>query len=69
MSIVSELDMQCGNTKQKELAILIRQDLEKRQLLEEARKLEASYKMQLTNSRDNGIETQEENIVLDFDEQ
>ena len=69
MSIVSELDMQCGNTKQKELAILIRQDLEKRQLLEEARKLEASYKMQLTNSRDNGIETQEENIGVDFDEQ
>ena len=69
MSIVSELDMQCGNTKQKELAILIRQDLEKRQLLEEARKLEASYKMQLANSRDNGIETQEENIGVDFDEQ
>ena len=67
MFIVSELDMQCGNIKQKELAVLIRQDLEKRQLLEEARKLEDSYKMQLVNSRDNGIETKEENIGVDFE--
>ena len=67
MFIVSELDMQCGNIKQKELADLIRQDLEKRQLLEEARKLEDSYKMQLVNSRDNGIETKEENIGVDFE--
>ena len=40
MSIISELDIQCGNAKQKELAILIRQDLEKRKALQEAKKLE-----------------------------
>ena len=48
MSIISELDIQCGNKKQQELAILIRQDLEKRKALQEARKLEQEYEKQLS---------------------
>lgn len=48
MSTISELDIQCGNKKQQELAILIRQDLEKRKSLQEARKLEQEYEQQLS---------------------
>lgn len=48
MSIISELDIQCGNKKQQELAILIKQDLEKRKALQEARKLEQEYEQQLS---------------------
>lgn len=40
--------MQCGSKKQKELAILIKQDLEKRKALQEAKKLEQDYKQQLS---------------------
>ena len=49
LDIISELDIQCGTQKQKELAILIRQDLEKRQALEKARKLEQDYEYQLSS--------------------
>ena len=49
LNIISELDMQYGTQKQKELAILIRQDLEKRKALQEARKLEQDYEHQLSN--------------------
>ena len=48
MATISELDTQCGNKKQQELAILIRQDLEKRKALQEARKLEQEYEQQLS---------------------
>ena len=47
LSIISELDVQCGNKKQRELAILISQDLEKRKTLQEAKKLEHKYEQQL----------------------
>ena len=47
LSIISELDVQCGNKKQRELAILISQDLEKRRTLQEAKKLEHKYEQQL----------------------
>ncbi len=52
MSIISDLDIQCGNKKQQELAILIRQDLEKRKSLQEARKLEKEYEQQLALKRE-----------------
>ena len=48
LDIISELDMQCGTKKQQELAILIRQDLEKRKALQEAKKLEQDYEQQLS---------------------
>lgn len=51
MSIISDLDIQCGNKKQQELAILIRQDLEKRKALRDARKLEKEYEQQLALKR------------------
>lgn len=47
LSIISELDVQCGNKKQRELAILIKQDLEKRRTLQEAKKLEHKYEQKL----------------------
>lgn len=68
MSIISELDMQCGNAKQKELANLIKQDLEKMQKLEQARKLEKSYMAQLENSKTDNMNSKEENLGVDFDE-
>ena len=49
LDIISELDMQCGTKKQKELAILIRQDLQKRKALQEARKLEQDYEHQFSS--------------------
>ena len=64
MSIISELDIQCGNAKQKELAILIRQDLEKRKALQEAKKLEKDYKEQLAIRKANVIETQEQGVDI-----
>lgn len=64
MSIISELDIQCGNAKQKELAILIRQDLEKRKVLQEAKKLEKDYKEQLAIRKANVIETQEQGVDI-----
>ncbi|MCI6793663.1 MAG: hypothetical protein MR635_03015, partial [Mollicutes bacterium] len=47
LEIITEIDTQYGNKKQKELAILIRQDLEKRKILQEAKELESSYMTQL----------------------
>ena len=64
MSIISELDIQCGNAKQKELAILIRQDLEKRKALQEAKKLEKDYIEQLAIRKANVIETQEQGVDI-----
>ena len=64
MSIISELDIQCGNKKQQELAILIRQDLEKRKALQEARKLEQEYEQQLSKSETK--DTQKQGV--DFNE-
>ena len=48
IEIITSLDMQCGNAKQQELAILIRKDLEKRKALQEAKKLEQDYEQQLS---------------------
>lgn len=64
MSIISELDIQCGNAKQKELAILIRQDLEKRKALQEAKKLEKNYEEQLSIRKVNVTETQEQGVDI-----
>lgn len=64
MSIISELDIQCGNKKQQELAILIRQDLGKRKALREARKLEQEYEKQLSKSEKKDIQEQ----GVDFNE-
>ena len=64
MSIISELDLQCGNEKQQELAFLIRQDLEKRKALQEARKLEQEYEQQLSKSETK--DTQKQGV--DFNE-
>ena len=64
MSIISELDIQCGNKKQQELAILIRQDLEKRKALQEAKKLEKEYEQQLSKSETK--DTQKQGV--DFNE-
>ena len=64
MFIISELDIQCGNKKQQELAILIRQDFEKRKALQEARKLEQEYEQQLSKRETNDIQKQ----GVDFNE-
>ena len=50
MDIISEIDSKyvSRSKKQQELAILIRQDLEKRNALQEARKLEQEYEKQLS---------------------
>ena len=68
LDIISELDMQCGTQKQKELAALIRQDLEKRKALQEARKLEQDYEHQLSSKMGEiTANTQEQGV--DYDEQ
>lgn len=67
IEIITALDMQCGNAKQQELAILIRQDLEKRRMIREARQLEASYESQL--AKQTGIDTQENLKGVSLDEQ
>ena len=67
LDIISELDMQCGTKKQKELAALIRQDLEKRQALQEARKLEQDYEHQLSSKMGEiTVNTQDQGV--DYDE-
>ena len=68
LDIISELDMQCGTKKQKELAILIRQDLEKRKALKEAKKLEQEYEHQLSIQKGENLKSTQEQGV-DFDEQ
>lgn len=60
--------MQCGTQKQKELAVLIRQDLEKRKALQKARKLEQDYEHQLSSKiEETTVDTQEQGV--DYDEQ
>ena len=67
LDIISELDMQCGTKKQKELAVLIRQDLQKRKALQEARKLEQDYEHQLSSKmREISVDTQNQGV--DYDE-
>ena len=67
LDIISELDMQCGTQKQKELAVLIRQDLEKRKALQEARKLEQDYEHQLSSKiGEMTADTQKQGV--DYDE-
>ena len=68
LDIISELDMQCGTKEQKELAILIRQDLEKRKALKEAKKLEQEYEYQLSIQKGETLKSAQEQGV-DFDEQ
>jgi len=48
LAIISDIDTQCGTKKQKDLAILIRQDLEKRRTLQEAKELEQQYEQKLS---------------------
>ena len=67
LEIISELDMQCGTQKQKELAVLIRQDLEKRKALKEARKLEQDYEHQLS-SKIGEITADTQKQGVDYDE-
>ena len=67
LEIISELDMQCGTQKQKELAVLIRQDLEKRKALQKARKLEQDYEHQLS-SKMGEISVDTQNQGVDYDE-
>ncbi len=65
LEIISNLDMQYGTKKQKELAVLIRQDIEKRNALQEAKKLEQDYEKQLSAKK--GENTQDKGV--DFNEQ
>ena len=63
IEIITSLDMQCGNAKQQELAILIRQDLEKRKSLQEAKKLEQDYEQQLSIKKGELVEdTQKQGV-------
>ena len=67
LDIISQLDMQCGNAKQQELAILLKQDLEKRKVLQEAKKLEQDYEQKLSikegqkdkNAQERGVDFNE----------
>ena len=59
--------MQCGTKKQKELDILIRQDLEKRKALEEAKKLEQDCEQQLSIKKEELVKDTLEQGV-DYDE-
>ena len=59
--------MQCGTKKQQELALLIKQDLEKRKALQEARKLEQVYEQQLS-SRIGEITVDTQKQGVDYDE-
>ena len=52
LEIITEIDTRGGNEKQKQLAELIRQDLEKRKMLEEARALEKSYETELKSKNE-----------------
>ena len=66
MDIISEIDSKyvSRSKKQQELAILIRQDLEKRKVLQEARKLEQDYEQQLSKKETKDIQKQ----GVDFNE-
>ena len=67
LEIITDIDMQYGTKKQKDLAILIRQDLEKRRMLKEAKELESSYMTQL--SKVEGLAVENDTIETDLDEQ
>ena len=67
IDIISELDIQCGNEKQKELAKLAREDLEKRRMLKEAKELESSYMVELSRVEDLNVENN--TIETNLDEQ
>ena len=67
LEIISDIDTQCGTKKQKELAILIRQDLEKRRTLQEAKELESSYITQL--SKVEVLDVENNTIETNLDEQ
>lgn len=66
MDIISEIDSKyvSRSKKQQELADLIRQDLEKRRTLQEARKLEQDYEQQLSKKGTKDIQKQ----GVDFNE-
>ena len=64
MKIIAEINLKYGTKKDKELAALIKQDLEKRKTLKEARELEQDYEKQLLAKRKKeGIK--EEGVTLD----
>ena len=66
LKIITEIDTQYGTKQQKELAILIRQDLEKRQALQKAKELEQQYEQEL--SKIDGKEPKKnENEGVDLD--
>ena len=52
LEIVSDIDIKYGTKKQKELAELIKRDLEKRRELDEARKLEEQYEQLVADTKD-----------------
>ena len=58
LEIVSDIDIKYGIKKQKELAELIKRDLEKRRELDEARKLEEQYEQLVADTKDkkNGVD-------------
>ena len=58
LEIVSDIDIKYGTKKQKELAELIKRDLEKRRELDEARKLEEQYEQLVADTKDkkNGVD-------------
>ena len=68
LSIISKLDMLCGNKRQQELAMLIKEDIEKRRILQEAKKLENDYMRQLLIKKGKVPEKNQEQGV-DFDGQ
>ena len=67
LDIISKLDMQCGNEKQRKLAILIRQDIERKDTIKKAKKLEQDYQQQLEVKKGKKIEDVQRQGV-DFDE-
>ena len=60
LEIVSDINIKYGTKKQKELAELIKRDLEKRRELDEARKLEEQYEQLVADTKDkdkkNGVD-------------
>ena len=66
MDIISEIDSKyvSRSKKQQELAMLVRQDLEKRKALQEAKKLEQEYEQQLSKKETKDIQEQ----GVDFNE-
>ena len=67
LDIISKLDMQCGNEKQRKLAILIRQDIERKDTIKKAKKLEQDYQQQLEVKKGKKIEDVQRQGV-DFNE-